>query len=278
MKFVNNRLFLVMLSFLLMNGIILNCSNNSTEPEQNAPEIPPQSTFLMDFSAFPDNASPLPRLNIPFGNTQSHENWGWSVFNVLVWNTALTVTLAIPVAAFVHSFNDEPEFRDGSWVWAYTFSVGGIQHSAELRATTVSEGVNWEMFISKQGVYQNFLWFNGFSNLPLTEGTWTLNKNPNEPVPFMGIEWHRNAQQNTADIKYTNIVQGGAENGGYIFYGSTAGGPYDRFYDIFNKGLDNHTDIEWDHTSKEGRVMDQHHFQDSEWHCWNNLLEDITCP
>jgi hypothetical protein len=268
----------VLILVLLSTAIIMNCSKKSTEPEENAPEIPSQSTFLIDFNAFPDTSPPSPRLNAPMSETQSHENWGWSAFNVLVWNTALTVTLAIPVAAFVQSFNNEPEFRDGSWVWAYSFSVGGIQHSAELHATMVSEGVNWEMFISKQGVYQNFLWFSGFSNLPLTEGTWTLNKNPNEPVPFMGIEWHRNLQQSTADIKYTNIVPGGAENGGYISYGSTTGGEYDRFYDIFNKGLDNHTDIEWDHTTKEGRVMDAHHFQDSQWHCWNGLLEDITCP
>ena len=134
------------------------------------------------------------------------------------------------------------------------------------------------MYISKEGGYTDFLWFSGVSNLPLTEGTWTLNHDPNDPTPYIGVEWHRDLSVGTADIKYTNIVPGGSENGGYISYGITTETPYDAFYDIYNKGQDNHTDIEWNTTTLEGHVKDLRVFLDNDWHCWNSDLEDIICP
>ncbi|KPL16217.1 MAG: hypothetical protein AMJ92_13060, partial [candidate division Zixibacteria bacterium SM23_81] len=122
------------------------------------------------------------------------------------------------------------------------------------------------------------LWYYGDADLFLTEGTWILNKDPEEPEPFVGIEWHRKVQDTTADIKYTNIVPDGPENGGYIFYGITNDTPYDAFYDIYNKGYDNLTNIEWNRATKDGQVKDPHHFEDEEWHCWDGDLEDIECP
>ena len=67
----------------------------------------------------------------------------------------------------------------------------------------------------------------------------------------------------TGDIKYTNIIPGGAENGGYIYYG-TQTGDMTRFYDIFNKGQDNLTEIEWNHTDYHGHVKDPNKFGDSD--------------
>jgi hypothetical protein len=57
----------------------------------------------------------------------------------------------------------------------------------------------------------------------------------------------------------------------------TASTPYDAFYDIYNAGRDNHTNIEWNLDEKYGRVKDPFHFGDEDWHCWNNLLDDAPC-
>jgi len=40
----------------------------------------------------------------------------------------------------------------------------------------------------------------------------------------------------TGDIRYTNIVPGGTENGGYISFAVTKGQDTDRSYTIYNKG------------------------------------------
>ena len=103
----------------------------------------------------------------------------------------------------------------------------------------------WRMLLSKQGFYTDFEWFTGLSNLPATEGTWTLNQDPNNPNPFLLIEWNRNIQDNTADIDYTNIKPASAANGSYIHYGITNEVQYNAFYDIFSQSQNNHTDIEW---------------------------------
>ncbi|RMG31932.1 MAG: hypothetical protein D6732_14145, partial [Methanobacteriota archaeon] len=218
-----------------------------------------------------------------FNKTLSHQNWGWAAINVAVWNSLLTITFAVPVAAFAESFNHEPEQQDdGSWVWSYNFQPpGGVLHTAELHATLLSDGVQWEMYITKQNVFDHFLWYSGISDFLGQHGTWTLFHDPTDPQPFIGIEWNRNPAQGTADIKYTNIIPNGPENGGYIFYGITNQFPYDAFYDIYHKSQDNHTNIEWNRTLKNGRVKDPLHFGDSAWHCWDILdhqLQDIPCP
>jgi hypothetical protein len=260
-----------------MSFLILSCSD-STDPEGEAPDIPPLSTFVMDFESFPDTSGGAAFQKGQQLEIQAKDHWGWAAFNILVWNALLTVTLATPVAAFTRSFQEDPQFSNGKWMWSYSFNAFGIPYSAELHATAVADGINWEMFISKANEYENFNWFSGFSNLLLTEGNWTLNKNPGDPVSFLRIDWNRNPSANTADIKYSNITDKDPESGGYIFYGISNSGDYDRFYDVFNKGLNNLTEIEWLFSTKEGRIKDPNHFQSNEWYCWDPELEDRACP
>lgn len=273
-------------NLLFLLGILLIVTtackkSDTTEPEGNPPEVPPLSSFVMDFSDFASsdttNLTP-PGIPTITGNL-SYQNWWWSAVNVGVWNVILSVTLLVPKASFVAAFQHQPvQQPDGSWVWSYDFTAGGITHRAALHGSIDNDGTKWKMFITKQGAYDNFLWYSGEANLLLTEGFWLLNNKPSDQTPFLRIDWHRNLQDSTADIKYTNIVPGGAENGGYIFYGTTTDTTYDAFYDIYNKGKNNHTNIEWNRQSKAGRVKDPLHFGDSNWHCWDNQLQNIQCP
>jgi hypothetical protein len=246
----------------------------------NPPEIPPASTLVMDFDDFTESGEPKPSgIEVRAdGDPFMRQNWGWAVTHVAVWNTVITVGLAVPVIAFLESFNHEPERQeDGTWVWAYDVEVVGVPHHAELHAQTVDGDIHWAMFITKEGFYEDFNWFTGVSNLPATEGTWTLFREPDDPSPLIDIDWHRNPVEETADIKYTNVVPDGPENGGFIFYGVTQETPFDAFYEIFNKGQDNTTKIEWNRESKEGRVRDPRHFGDDEWRCWDDELKDVAC-
>lgn len=276
MRFVNKRRLVYLATMVIGLAFAIFGCDTQNQP----PQIPPESTFVMDFSDFEGSNTQLaPEEDAQIDVTATYANWGWAITNVAVWNIVLTVTLVVPVAAFHESFNHQPTLQpDNTWVWPYSFTVWGFVYNAELHAETVAGNTEWSMYISKEGVYADFLWFSGVSNLPLTEGTWTLNKDPNDPTPFIGIEWHRDPIDGTADIKYTNIVPGGSENGGYIFYGITNETPYDAFYDIYNKGKDNHTDIEWNRTTLEGRVRDPWFYGDNDWRCWNGDLENIPCP
>lgn len=268
------------LVFVLLTTLILTfaCSEDEVNnPQAQAPDIPPQSTFVMDFDAFPDTGTPEPFNKIQ-ADTILRGNWGFAAANVAVWNFLLTVTLAVPVASFAEAFNHQPvQQPDGSWLWTYDVVVSRITHTAKLYGISVTGGIEWRMLLTKDGFYEDFEWYTGFSNLPLTEGTWTLNKDPDNPAPFIFIEWDRNAQENTANIKYTNITPGVPESGSYIFYGITNDLPYNAFYDIFGQQQNNLIEIEWNRDLHNGRVRNEAHFGNTDWHCWDELLFDVDC-
>ncbi len=276
MKIYILKLLLPATAIFLLAG----CTENATNGPENtaqAPDIPPKSTFVMDFDAFPVEKQMLNKT----GGTDkilSHQNWGWAVINVGVWNTFITVGLAVPVAAFAESFNHDPEPQsDGSWIWRYDVKAAGVTYTAKLQATTRADGIQWDMYISKENAYEDFKWYTGHSDFLRTAGTWTVYKDPRDPVQCLQIEWHRNPAQKTADIRYENITPGDPENGGYIFYGVTNDAPLDAFYNIYAKSKDNLVDIQWNLDDHNGQIRDPQHFKDADWHCWDVNLADIDC-
>jgi len=261
---------------IALNG----CAGAGLPGTDTPPEIPPSSTFVMNFDEFANGgtAKIIDRDKSPIRQqTIDNGNWGWGALHVGVWNALVTIGMVVPVAAFVESFNHEAQQQeDGSWVWSYQVTVSGVVHTAELHGATSGGNVEWDMFITKEGFYDHFNWFSGVSNLPGTEGTWTLYNSPDNPTPLLSIDWHRDPLAETGDIRYTNTVPDGPENGGYIYFGTTAN-PMDAFYEIFNKGENNTINIEWSRTARNGRIKDSAHFGDDQWHCWDGSLKDTAC-
>ncbi len=289
----------ILLTLVLVTLLSVSCANSKTSTNSpktsKPPQIPPQSTFVMDFSDFiqgkssfnPGQTGTLLRVSalqesLPAANRNAigeRANWGFAALNVGFWNLAAFVGLAIPVAAFVESLKQTPiKQPDNSWVWTYSITVQGITHTAELHGKYIASGVRWDMYITKQDEYTDFLWYYGESDLGATQGFWILKDRPSKPNDLLRIDWHRNAVNETGDIKYTNIVPGGAENGGYISFTVTKEQPYDRSYVIYNKGKNETTYIEWNSSTKAGRVKDSVHFKDDNWHYWDSSLKDIVSP
>ncbi len=249
---------------LLISAMILNTSCDKKNEE--TPEIPPESTFKMDFSDFDKNNKSLDTINA---------NWNHASLNVGVWNLVVTANMIIPVAAFREAFNHEGVYQDdGSWIWSYTIS----NHTAALHAEIDGDYVLWEMYLTESGEYADFLWYTGKSRIDGKSGTWSLNQSPTvNSDGYIDIIWNRDVTAGTADIKYTNVISGAAGNGGYISYGIDPAQSLNAFYDIYAVELNNLTEIEWNSINKNGRIKNPNHFGDSEWHCWTATLEDTTC-
>jgi hypothetical protein len=269
MKTIRN-LFLKFGFILLSSILIITGCKKEDEP---APDLPPQSSFVMDFSDFSNPDDTLGSREIT-----TYQNWGYSYANVVVWQTILTVGLAVPVASFVESFNHEAVYHpdENNWTWSYNVTVNLVVYEAELTGYLESDSVVWEMRVTKGSDYIDFLWYYGKSALDASGGYWVLQENPLNTNHLLQIDWHKYSD-GTADISYTNIRPGDPENGGYIFYGTALTG-FDRFYDIYNKGADNLTEIEWSSVNKDGRVKDPYHYGDDLWHCWDVSLMDVVCP
>ena len=244
------------------------------EKMEHAPELPPRTSFIMDFSDFIEGTTKSYNLQ------ETNKNRNHAVAQLAVWNTVILLHMAIPVASFVEAFNHEPEPQsDGSWKWSYEVSVGVNTYTANLFGKGLGKEVEWKMYISKSGLgaYTDFLWFTGNSHIAGIEGTWTLYKSPAENVPYVGIEWFK-PLDGTSGIIYTNIVPDGPENGGYISHGVTKDTPYNAFYKIYNKGQDNLVEIYWNSISRAGQIRNILHFGDDNFYCWNDQGEDIECP
>jgi hypothetical protein len=237
-----------------------------------APTIPPEDTFVISFEDF--RTAGLTCFDIG-----DQSNWNYAALSVGIWSTIIKVGLAVPVAAFQASFHNIPLHQpDGSWLWSYSVNIGGTIHTAQLHAQFITEGVHWAMNISKQGQYADFLWYYGDCDLPATEGFWILKTSPTDPTDLIRIDWSRDVSAGTHAVRYTNIVPDGPENGGYIDTQYTNDTPYDHIWDLYNKGQDNHTYIEWSSTGGEGRIKDSNHFGDEDWHCWDIDHINSECP
>lgn len=268
-KPIKNPFIPVFIAWILLFPLV-GCEK---EEQNKAPELPPESSFIIDFSDFEDETK-----NLVIDDT--YQNFGLAVLHVSLWNTIITLHLAVPIAAYREAFNHEPvEQADGSWLWTYTMQAGLANYTANLYGKTEGVNINWEMYISKSGpgAFDDFLWYSGESHMAGTEGTWTLYKAPAEAVPYVGIEWHNNLD-GTFDITYTNIIPNGPENGGYISHGITKDLPYNAFYEIFNKGQNNLVEINWSRLTKAGHIKDPKFYNDDEFHCWDEAGIDISCP
>jgi len=232
------------------------------------PDLPPEASFITNFSDFNISKS---------NNDLTNINWKYAAGNVLVWNSIITVGLAVPVASYTEAFkNNDPVYQgDGTWLWEYSFPQNENTYTARLFGTVNDNSIYWEMFISKDGEYDSFKWFSGIS-IDNSKVSWVLFDNPIDANELLSIEYIKTSD-NSGSITYKNIVPEGSENGGYIKYENNNSDDLNAYYEIYNKGKDNLTEIEWSQTNKNGRVKDENKYQDDKWYCWNENLEDIDC-
>jgi hypothetical protein len=199
MKTLSGRTLLHLLLVLVISLLtVAGCSGVS-----GAPTIPPVDTFDIPFEDFANSGTG----GLVCFETGNQSNWNFAALAVGIWSTIIRVGLAVPVAAFRASFQHTPvQQDDGSWIWSYSVNIGNATYTAELHAQFITEGVHWAMNISKEGEYEDFLWYYGECNLPATEGFWILKQSPAVPNDLVGINWSRNISAGTHAIRYTNIA------------------------------------------------------------------------
>jgi hypothetical protein len=258
MKKIVSKFLLIILA---VSGITI--SGCEKDKVNEAPELPLESAFVIDFSDFQTGKK----------STLTSENWTVAAVTAGVWNAVLTVTLAVPVASYIAALQQEPIRVDNdSWKWSYSVTVESVVYTANLYADVSGADVTWKMYVSQKGGFSNFLWFKGTCDILRTHGDWTLYLGPLTNAEFLKIDWTHNWENNTGDIKYTNILSGSEGNGSYIYYGITTDFPFNVFYDIYDKGEDKLVKINYSTETKEGSI-----FYNELWHCWNSNLEDIDC-
>ena len=272
--------------FILISIVALNSCTSSEDEGLLSPTLPPVSTMVMDFGNFNQQtkSSVAKDANAVVGG-----NWAYSAITVGVWNTVLVTTLAVPVAAFNSALKHKATFiGNATWEWKFTVDGFTSQYSARLTGELVVGEIVWKMYIKKTGIgaFNEFMWYSGTSKTDGKSGQWVLNHSAAFPDKMLQIDWTKDGQE-IASIKYTYLRdktdQGGADafKNSYITYGLQAGA-FNVFYNIhaydYNKTVFVNSDIEWNRTTYNGRVKAPSFFGNSNWQCWNNIGENMTCP
>lgn len=267
MKFIKKTLAVM----LAGSFILASCNVDDVEELNTSPEVPPLATMLMDFSNFDENGN-------DGGRTAAQGNWAFSALNAGVWNVIIATTMAIPVASFKAAISQKGSFDVDRqlWAWRYDYQHVGRTYTSELTGKIDGNTVVWEMYISQENGFQNVLWFKGVSNTDGKSGSWTLNKDVNNPREALQIDWVRENDE-IGSIRYTNVATDDKGKGGFIQYGRKTGSDFDTFYTISLVSLDNEILIEWNKENKNGRVKNSDHFKDADWHCWNTEFKDVDC-
>ena len=267
--------FLIVSIFAL---IIISCKDE-VEQFNEAPQIPPVETIVIDFGKMADMSK-----SASFTKT----NWVYSATTVGTWSVIIGTTFAVPVAAFHKAIETEHTVVDNvTWQWEYEVTGFTSKYFARLVGQLQTDEIKWEMYISKDGInpFDEFMWFEGTSKIDGKSGHWTLYHSAAFPEKTVEIDWKRENEV-VGEIQYTYVREKNDMRETDSFKGSTLTyGLQDNEFDIYvnvhawdtKSAQFNDTFIEWDRESYNGRVKAESFYGDSDWHCWKSSGDDIDC-
>lgn len=252
------------------------CSDDDGDGTPTAPQLPPEESMSANMGDFPSNGESSQAYS-----TEERTHFNFAAGNVLIWQTLLNVQLAIPVAAFHEAFNHSFEYLDaqGRWKSEYAVAVGNQNITATLYAEKTDGRVEWEMYLTLPGQFENYLWFSGESALDNSGGTWVLYRSPSEPRPLLEIEWER---EDGAAINstYTLVDAQADKNGSYIQYGLTSETSFTHYYQvsITSQSEDDYDAlIYYNQETRIGSVQSVSYFGDDTFRCWDSNFDNTDC-
>ncbi len=252
-------------SIAILVALVLNsCEKDKEEKLQ----LPPELAFLIDLSPFSADTKTTAGIE-----TGTRANITYAAGVVFFWDLAIIGVMALPTAAYVKAFEYQPQrVANNKWKWSY--SVPGISttYTADLYGEIVGAQIQWEMYISQQGGFTNWLMFDGVCNTERTEGYWKLYEYSLTPAEVIRIDWTYNWEEQTGSVKYTYTKEGTNENGNYLEYGLTTNTDFNAFYNLYNKSDDKLFNINYNTTTHEGNIE-----YDANSYCWDSLGYDVDC-
>jgi hypothetical protein len=263
--------------YLSLAVVLMSCNPDNENNQDPQPVMPPEYSMAPNFDDFETEGNQ---------RNQTIEHWFYAAVNVNVYSTILAGNLAIPVAAFKATISQEPFYDTvaGVWTWENEFSAHSNDFSIRLTADVVDGNVDWKGYISATSLSStssysppdNFVWFEGQSDVEGNTGNWTLFENPDNPSAWISTEWSRNENQTVVNAIFT-IEKEGDLLGSYIDYSRDEDADLNRSVEISNTQSGDLIEIYWNSELKFGRVRSENYFNNTDFHCWDEDLQDVNC-
>jgi hypothetical protein len=275
-KLIFQAEMLTLLSFL----VISSCQKELSPGDP--PKLPPSEAFHMNFISFPnpDDSISLKLNSESFENTSTYINWEHAYHTISEWNAIANFPIALTTACYLEALKVEPLYLgSNSFGWSCNFIYQDAFYSARLVANWVANlEFKLEMYIAKPGLYgyNRFKWLEGTIRHDWSHGILTIYESPSNPLRILRIEWNKNLENNTGDIKYTNLKQGPIPSGSFIQFKSNSEAYFDANYTVSRSG--NKIEIEWNRSNNAGRISDPLKYNGTgAWQCWTEFLQDTVC-
>jgi len=255
------------------------CEKNPTESKSPKPDLPPQSSMTIDLQMFSSNAG-LSKTGAD--QTAIGKNFVAARLTVGAINLAVLAHMSVPVLTFGAALSQQPALKDdGKWHWVYSVSNNaGQQFQADLAGwIDVSAQVSrWEMRITTSGLgaaLNNFLWYTGSAALKNGSGQWDIydSAQPNSSIKVVHIDWdHPSADK--ATLKFTVVKPQVPENGDMLTYKADGN---NRMVTYFDQSANSTLEISWDAATHAGYIIAPN-YNNGQKSCWDNQLNDTSCP
>ncbi len=239
--------------------------------EKIAPPLPSFESINIDFSYFTPPADET-------------SNYALAYRTALTWKILFEDSLQIYQNLYKKLAENDFKYQDeNTWLISKTLWFGESKYDVNYFETVEKDSVTAKLFsslfINSDTVYTDLLLLDGYFFPDSTNGYWQLNKPDTSNTYLKYLDFNHNIKNNNEkEIKVTNLLIDGENNGNFVIYKDSADNQYNTYFDFFNKATDNHTIIEYNKANLTGRIKDENFFGDTLWRCWNENRNDTDCP
>ena len=260
---------------LILSVMLLNTSCDKEEKGEQ-PNLPPIETMLLSFDDFPSvDVKADAKIQ-----SYSIDNVSYALNQLVFWNSMVFNTMLMPRLSYEYMLQQEPEYvGNNTWEWTYSFTF----EEQEFVATLTGKRINDEKFsmvmnLSLASVpLAKMKYFEGECSYDHSYAVWEIYEyNDGGSTKVIDIEWSEDPDIGNASLKYTYVKQGQEETNHAITWTYNPDATYDMGYFIDLQDTD--TYIEWNNSTKAGRIKAEGTVGAFDWLCWDYLLHDIACP
>jgi hypothetical protein len=270
MRSVLRELLIGILVCGLIFSSFVGCGEKDDDEEGQAPELPPEASMTMDFSAF-GGEKMAPSAQLP------GKNFSNAAIRILALNLAVVVAMTPAVATFKAAYGADPvEQDDGSWLWPYTINILGHKIEAELTGSLEGFATAWSMRVTSDSFdppLEDFEWYTGECSLDGTSGDWLFfdYKIPDTATKLATIEW-KVESTSKSELTFTNITEGRENSGDILTYSVDGTTALVTFYDASE---DITADITWDLDTIAGSI-EVPGYNNGERAYWDEDKQDVV--
>jgi hypothetical protein len=266
------KLLILTLLLTLPLNYFTSCKKDKGDP----PLLPPYESMEVDFSNFTTLKKSAEIISGIKGTESS--TWEFAATVSAVWSSLISSNIEIPLASYKAASNYKAVYvSEKVWQWSYTFISDGVNYKTKLKGQITTSTVTWKMYITKDatGGFTDFLWIEGTSKTDGSGGSWSFNQSPQSATALFKCDWTKSGDEVTS-VKYT-YTKNDTNKDSFITYLMSTGALNSAFNIHFANSLYADCSIEWNATTKNGRLKCVDYLQDDNWYCWDSNKINVLC-